>query len=84
MKEPNPNQIREAWVLCFLLGVVMLNYPFVHIFNKETMVLGIPSLFLYFMFGWPASILVIYLFCRTLRGENGPGSNKGNGGKDQR
>lgn len=84
MKEPNPIQIREAWVLCFLLGIVMLNYPFIHIFNKETMVFGIPALFLYFLAGWPASILVIYLFCRTLRDENGPGHGKGNDGKDQR
>lgn len=84
MKEPNPIQIREAWVLCFLLGVVMLNYPFIHIFNKETMVLGIPALFLYFAVGWPFSILVIYLFCRTLRHENGNGNHKDTGRKDQR
>ena len=84
MKEPNPIQIREAWVLCFLLGIIMLNYPFIHIFNKETMVLGIPALFLYFLVGWPTSILVIYLFSHTLRDENGPGSDKGSGRKDQR
>jgi hypothetical protein len=84
MKEPNPIQIREAWVLCFLLGIIMLNYPFIHIFNKETMVLGIPALFLYFLIGWPTSILVIYLFCRTLRVGNGPANNKESDRKDQR
>jgi len=84
MKEPNPIQIREAWVLCFLLGIIMLNYPFIHIFNKETMVFGIPTLILYFLVGWPASILVVYLFCRTLRDGSDPGNGKGSGRKDQR
>ena len=88
MKEPNPLQIREAWVLCFLLGVIMINYPFIHIFNKEMMVFGIPVLFLYFAIGWPLSILVIYLFTRTLRPDNGNSRNHGHGNgpdrKDQR
>jgi hypothetical protein len=48
------------------------------------MVFGIPALFLYFLIGWPTSILVVYLFSRTLRDENGPGSDKGSGRKDQR
>lgn len=83
MKEPNPLQIREAWVLCFLLGIVMLNYPFIHIFNKATLILDIPALFLYFMLGWPASILVIYLFCRALGKENEHDSDKKSSRKDQ-
>jgi len=84
MKEHNPIHIREAWVLCFLLGVIMLNYPFIHIFNKETMFFGIPALFLYFLVGWPTSILVIYLFCRTLHDDNGSGNDKSGGGKGHR
>lgn len=65
-KSKNPLRLREAWILCFFLGVVMLNYPFLQIFNKLTTVFGIPLLVLYFMLGWPISIVVIYLFCRTL------------------
>jgi hypothetical protein len=84
MKEFNPLQIREAWVLCFLLGVVMINFPFLHIFNKEITILGIPLLFLYFALGWPFSILVIYLFCRTLRQDNGSNKHQDTGRKDQR
>jgi hypothetical protein len=66
MKNPNPRRLREAWVLCFLLGVVMINFPFIHIFNKNSPVLGIPMLVFYLMLGWPVSILVIYLFSRSL------------------
>jgi len=67
MKNPNPIRLREAWVLCFLLGGVMLNYPFLQIFNKTSAAFGIPLLFLYFFFGWPVSIFVIYLFVRYLK-----------------
>ncbi len=70
-KNPNPVRLREAWVLCFILGVIMLNFPFLQIFNKDASVFGFPLLFLYFFLGWPASILVIYLFCRRLKKETG-------------
>lgn len=62
----NQPRLREAWILFFLLGVVMLNYPLLQIFNKPVTVLGIPLLVLYFLIGWPLSIGVIFLFSRTL------------------
>lgn len=77
-------QIREAWILCFLLGVVMINYPFIHIFNKEALFLGIPSLFLYFLIGWPLSILVIYLFSRTLNRNSDSNGADESGKKEHR
>lgn len=61
--------LKEVWVLLFLLGVIMLNYPFVQIFNKEILVFGFPLLFLYFMIGWPASIFVVYLFSKNMHDE---------------
>jgi len=62
----DPDRFKETWFLFFILGVLMLNYPFIHIFNKEGMFLGIPALLFYFLLGWPLSILVIYLFSRHL------------------
>lgn len=70
MRELKSRQIREAWTLLFILGVIMINYPFIHIFNKETTIFGIPLLVLYFMLGWPLSILVVYLFVRYLEGRS--------------
>ncbi|HKI51024.1 MAG TPA: hypothetical protein VJ995_03045 [Geothermobacteraceae bacterium] len=64
MKSANPIRLKESWVLCFLLGIVMLNFPFIEIFNKPNYVFGIPILVLYLMVGWPVSILVIFLFTR--------------------
>jgi membrane-anchored protein YejM (alkaline phosphatase superfamily) len=55
-------QLRESWVIFFILGIIMLNFPFLHIFNKSDTLFGFPLLFIYFTFGWAFSIFVIYLF----------------------
>lgn len=70
MKRPDSQQLREAWLLFFILGIVMLNFPFLEIFNKTATILGIPVLFLYFFVGWPSSILVIFLFCYWIEQED--------------
>jgi hypothetical protein len=62
MKSGRKLPLKDAWAIWFLLGVVMLNYPFLHIFNKNNLILGFPLTFLYFFIGWPISIFVIYLF----------------------
>lgn len=76
MKEQRTGHLREAWVLCFILGLVMINYPFLHIFDKQAMPFGIPLLVLYFQVGWPASIFVIWLFSRSLK-KNGDRAETG-------
>lgn len=63
-------QLRESWVIFFILGIIMLNFPFLHIFNKSDTLLGFPLLFLYFTVGWAVSIFVIYLFTLAIR-QNG-------------
>jgi len=78
MKRPDSQQLREAWLLFFILGIVMLNFPFLEIFNKSAVIFGIPVLFLYFFVGWPSSILVIFLFCYWIERE---GSGSGDGGE---
>ena len=65
-------RLKESWILCFILGIVMLNYPFLHIFNKTSTFLGIPILVLYFFIGWPISIIVIHLFARVLDAPSDP------------
>ncbi len=71
MKDHTPPPLREAWIIFFLLGVVMLNFPFIAIFNKTTPVLGIPALVLYLLLGWPLSIVVVYFFSRRLGNNSG-------------
>jgi hypothetical protein len=56
-------RLKEAWGIFCLLGIIMLNYPFIHIFNKpHDVLLGVPLMVLYLFIGWPISIGVIYLF----------------------
>jgi hypothetical protein len=62
MKKERRLPLRDAWVIWFVLGVIMLNYPFLHIFNKNELIFGVPLTILYFFLGWPVSIFVIYLF----------------------
>ncbi len=64
MRRLKPFQYKDAWLAFFVLGIIMLNYPFLVIFNKTTPVFGIPLLILYFFLGWPLSIVVIFIFSR--------------------
>jgi hypothetical protein len=61
--------LRESWVIFFVLGNVMLNFPFLKIFNQPTTLLGFPLLYLYFTLGWAISIGVIYLFASSVEPE---------------
>ena len=77
------SHFKEAWVIFFILGVIMINYPFIHIFNKSDTLFGIPLLVLYFLLGWPLSILVIYLFTRHVSNlTKGPPETGGGSGDE--
>jgi len=62
-------QLRESWIIFFILGIIMMNFPFLHIFNKPVLLFGVPLLFLYLTAGWLISIIVIYLFVVANRHE---------------
>ena len=63
-------QLRESWIIFFIIGIIMMTFPFLHIFNKPVLMFGVPLLFLYLMTGWIISIIVIYLFMIANRHEN--------------
>ena len=65
-------QLRESWIIFFILGIIMMTFPFLHIFNKPILVLGVPLLFLYLIGGWIVSIAVIYLFMIASRQADSP------------
>lgn len=66
----NRLQLRESWIIFFILGIIMMTFPFLNIFNKAVLLFGVPLLFLYLMAGWLVSIIVIYLFMIASRHEN--------------
>jgi Na+-driven multidrug efflux pump len=69
-------QLRESWIIFFILGIIMMTFPFLHIFNKAVLLFGVPLLFLYFTAGWIISIIVIYLFMIASRHENSAADEK--------
>jgi hypothetical protein len=75
MRAKNPLRLREGWIIFFVLGVVMLNFPFLHIFNKDILIFGTPLIVLYLMAGWPISIVVVYLFSLLLDTEEEDGDS---------
>ena len=66
-------RLKDTWVIFFVLGLIMMNYPFISIFNKTARPFGIPTLYLYLLIGWVFSIFIVYLFSRAARhdSENG-------------
>ena len=66
MSEGADSRLRQWWFIALCLGIVLINYPFLQIFNRGVFLFGFPVLFLYFMLGWAASIAVIFLHSRTL------------------
>ncbi|MBJ6727484.1 hypothetical protein [Geomesophilobacter sediminis] len=59
-------RLKDTWVILFVLGFIMMNYPFLSIFNKPVLVLDIPLLYLYLTLGWVISITIAYLFARSI------------------
>ncbi len=62
--------LKETWVIFFVLGIIMMNYPFIHMFHAYQEIFGLPPLFLYLFVGWLISIFVIYLFIRAINVED--------------
>lgn len=63
-------QLRESWIIFFIMGIIMMNFPFLHIFNKPVSIAGFPLLFIYFTLGWGISIGVIYLFTIAIKADS--------------
>jgi hypothetical protein len=70
-------QLQESWIIFFIMGIIMMTFPFLHIFNKSVTLFGLPLLFIYLTAGWAFSIFVIYLFMRAFTSHNPiPGDKK--------
>lgn len=63
-------KLKDTWVICFVLGLITMNYPFISIFNKPTLPFGIPLLYLYLLTGWVLSICIVYLFSRAAKDDS--------------
>ncbi len=68
--------LMESWVIFFILGLIMMNFPFITIFDKPVVIFDIPLLYLYLQAGWIISIFVIYLFVKANNLNKDDGSTK--------
>jgi len=57
--------LRDTWAIAFLIGFIVCNYPFLSVFNKPELVLGLPLLYLYLQLGWLLFLLMAYVFSRA-------------------
>jgi hypothetical protein len=62
-------RIHERLIGLVCLGIVALNYPFVHLFSKKLFFYGVPLLYLYIFSLW---FLFIMLLALVLRKRGGP------------
>ena len=56
-----PGITSERSVALFLLGLIAFNPPILSIFSVESLVLGLPLLYLYLFAGWAVLILLAWL-----------------------
>ncbi len=58
-KEKTRNQILVSIVILFL---ALINYPFLSIFDRSSLVLGVPMLYLYIFSLWGFLIIFLIIF----------------------
>lgn len=51
----------QRLVVLFLLGCLLLNYPFLYLFSRDADVLGVPLLFIYVFVAWALLIALTAL-----------------------
>ncbi len=57
----------RAWCLiCFSLGLLLTNYPLIHIFNSTVTIASMPLLVAYLLFIWAVAIAVLFILSRAL------------------
>jgi hypothetical protein len=84
MKETPSQKSKGAWMLSIAAGMIILNFPFIQVFNTGGSFLGLPTLIVYIFLAWSIMIsgLIVYsqFFCHNL----GQGEEDKEQRKDQR
>jgi len=80
MRPSTSDRQRGSWLFLSTLFVVLFSFPLLQVFNRNTLVFGIPLLVLYLLLGWLLFIGCIYRFTRRL---NGNGTAEGSGRNEE-
>lgn len=71
MATPPAGQHRTSWLFLSILYVTLFSFPLLQVFNRNTLIFGIPLLILYLLLGWLLFIWVMYRFaCRFGKPDN--------------
>jgi len=54
----------EFWILLFIMGTALLNWPFLSMASRDALVLGYPLVLVYITIIWLAIVLSAYIFDR--------------------
>ena len=72
---------QERLIALFFVGVLVLNYPLLHLFGAPALWLGIPVLYLYLFTCWLVFIVFLALLMERRQGsERGVLNSNGQGG----
>ncbi|MES9852260.1 MAG: hypothetical protein ABW170_10550 [Candidatus Thiodiazotropha sp. L084R] len=71
---------QERLIVLFLLGVLALNYPLLHLFGAGSLWLGIPVLYLYLFICWLLIIVFLAMLMETGRSGERDNPHRDRGG----
>lgn len=63
---PENRSKSDRLVALFLLGTILFNFPILSLFNRKSLALGVPLLYL-FLFGVWAGLIAMIIFITTAR-----------------
>ena len=77
----NIGRSREKLTALFALGVLLFNYPLLHLFGKDELIFGVPLLYLYLFGCWAAIIAVIAIVIERKSSVEKVGADSGRFGR---
>ncbi len=63
----NKSKKERLWIVLGILSFILVNYPFLQIFNRDTLLIGIPMLVFYLFGFWILAIVFLYIYMHVLR-----------------
>jgi len=63
----NKSKKERLWIVLGILSFILVNYPFLQIFNRDTLLIGIPMLVFYLFGFWILAIVLLYIYMHVLR-----------------
>lgn len=64
-----PHSRREQLIILFIVGVLILHYPLLALFNKVWLPFGIPLLYLYLFLAWLLLIVLLAIIMAKKDGD---------------